>query len=125
MASILSPVFNILTGEVAICGNALYNYLILLIVGEIAFRCAYNLVGDAYHSGIINGRTTGSILHWGIRLLIYVAAAYVLRAGIWVYNFIIGIPSWFWWTFLAICCLAIIIAIRLFVSKKQKATTNN
>lgn len=104
MAPILKPIFDILTGDVAVCDNVLYNYLVLFLVGEIAFRCAHRLVGDAYRSGIICGRAAGSILHWVIRLPIYFVIAYMLRAGIWVYNSIIAIPTWVWLTLLLTCC---------------------
>lgn len=107
MAPILKPVFDILTGDVAVCDNVLYNYFILFVVGEIAFRSAYSLVGDAYRSGVIDGRAAGSILHWLIRLVIYIVLAYVLHAGIWIYNFVIGIPLWVWCALLVACSLAL------------------
>lgn len=120
MAPILKPVFDILTGDVAVCDNILYNHLILLLVGEAAFRYAYRFVGDAYHSGIISGRAAGSILHWAIRLLTYMIIAYLLRAGIWVYDSIIRIPTWVWLVLLLMCLLAISIVSYYFVSRKQK-----
>lgn len=107
MALILKPAFDILTGDVAVCDNVLYNYLILLIVGEIAFRGTYSFVGDAYRSGIINGRTAGSVLHWIIRLLTYWGVAYLLRIGIWIYHFVMCVPGWVWLAVLAICLLSI------------------
>lgn len=119
MAPILKPVFDILTGDVAVCDNVLYNYFILLIIGEIAFRFAYTLTGDAYRSGAIDGRTIGSILHWAIRCAIYVALAYVLRAGIWMYNFVIGIPLSVWQALLVTCSLTLATAFYLVVIKKR------
>lgn len=96
MKVILKPLFEILTGDVAVCDNIIYNYLIMLIVGEIAFRFAFSLVGDAYDANPISGKSMGSILHWGIRLIIYVIIAYLIRGAIWLYNFIVGIPHWVW-----------------------------
>ena len=69
MKIILKPLFDIITGDVAVCNNVLYNYLIMLIVGEIAFRFAFSLVGDVYDTGIIRGKNSGSILFWIIRFL--------------------------------------------------------
>lgn len=125
MVPILKPIFDILTGDVAVCDNVLYNYLVLLLVGEIAFRCAYSLVGDAYRSGVIGGRAAGSILHWIIRLPIYLVIAYILRTGIWVYNFIIAIPTWIWLTLLLICLLAITTTVVYSVVRKRKTAIKN
>ena len=75
MSIVLKPLFDILTGDVAVMNNVLYNYLIMLVVGEIAFRVAFSLVGDAYNLGLISGKSAGSILHWIIRLVIYVATS--------------------------------------------------
>lgn len=110
MKVILKPLFEILTGDVAVCDNIIYNYLIMLIVGEIAFRFAFSLVGDAYDANLISGKSMGSILHWGIRFIIYVIIAYLIRGAIWLYNFIVGIPHWVWWTGLGLI-VAIMIAV--------------
>lgn len=108
MRIILKPLFEILTGEVAICDNLLLNYVVMLGIGEIAFRLARSLVGDAYHSGMISGRCAGSILHWLFRLVIYVGAAYLLRAAIAIYFFIVGIPKWVWYILLGLSIFGII-----------------
>lgn len=122
MALFLKPVFDILTGDVAVCDNILYNYLILLFVGEVTLRCAFSLVGDTYCSGIIEGRVVGSILHWIIRLSIYLVIAYLLRVAIEVYNFIIAIPIWIWFT---MCLLGIITAVFFIAIRKRKITIKN
>lgn len=96
MSIILKPLFEILTGEVAVCENILLNYAIMLGIGEIAFQAARSLVGDAYRAGMISGKSAGSILHWSIRLLIYVVIAYLLRAAIAIYLFFASIPGWIW-----------------------------
>lgn len=56
MSIILKPLFEILTGEVAVCDNILLNYVIMLGIGEIAFQAAHSLVGDAYRAGMISGK---------------------------------------------------------------------
>ncbi len=96
MITILKPIFEVFTGEVAVCDNVIYNYLILLIVGEISFRSAWNFVGDLYHSGIISGSAIGSFLHWTSRLIIYMAIAYIIIFFIWLAEFIVTIPIWVW-----------------------------
>ena len=39
----------------------------------MAFSIAYSCVGDLYHSGAIDGRTSGSFLHWLIRAVLFIA----------------------------------------------------
>jgi len=56
MIIILKPLFEVFTGDVAVMDNVICNYLIMLIVGEIAFRGAWRFVGDLYHLGLIEGK---------------------------------------------------------------------
>ena len=84
------------------------------------FRFAFSLVGDAYDADLISGKSIGSILHWGIRLIIYVAMAYLIRGAIWLYNFIVGIPHWVWWTSLGVIVAAMIAVIVLrFINERS------
>lgn len=91
--TILKPLFEIITGEVAVCENVLLNYILIIIIGEIAYRLSYYLVGKAYSSDLIHGRKTGSFLHWIIRLPVYLFAAYLLRGIIAIYDFFKSIPN--------------------------------
>lgn len=125
MSVIFSPMFDILTGDVAVCDNVLYNYLFMFLVGEFAFRLTYSRVGNAYRSGAIGERVSGSILHWVIRIVVYVILAYALRAGIWTYNFVIGIPPWVWLVLLTVCLLVFATALYVIVISKREATIKN
>lgn len=113
MSIILKPLFEILTGEVAVCDNIPLNYVIMLGIGEIAFQAARSLVGDAYRSGMICGKSAGSILHWIIHLFVYVVIAYLLRAVIAIYLFFASIPGWVWLCIVGIIgCLSIILLVH-------------
>lgn len=112
MAILLKPLFEILTGDIAICSNVLYNYIFLLIVGKFAYRVSYDIVGNLYDSGIIASRSAGSVVHWIVRLPFYLLAAYILRALIWVYTFVSSIPPKVWW----ILSSAFLIGLILFIS---------
>lgn len=124
MIIILKPLFEVLTGDVAICDNIIYNYLVMLAVGEVAFRAAWRFVGDAYRMGFIVGKASGSVLHWLIRLFSYVGCAYLIRGGIWLYQLIIGVPHWVWWLVAGIVVTGVLsaILIRLFIKRKAKTT---
>lgn len=50
-----------------------YEWIILLVIGEIAYRVVYDKVGELYYSGSISGRLAGSFVHWIIRTIVFVA----------------------------------------------------
>ena len=120
MSVILKPLFEVLTGEVMVHDNILYNYVILLLVGELAFQFAFRTVGELYRSGDISGSMIGSLLHWTFRLGAYVCVAYLLKATIWVYSLIKSIPVWVWWTTLGISVVVVICGVVLEVRKNMK-----
>ena len=80
----------------------LINYVIMLAIGEIAFRVVRSLIGYAYYFDMIDGKVVGSILHWLLRLFMYILIAYVLRTVIAIYYIVVGIPAWVLWSTLAI-----------------------
>ena len=96
MKIILKPLFELATGDIAVCDNIVYNYIIMFGVGELAFQLAYNSIGYLYKDGMISGRGMGSIIHWLVRIIIYVLVAYLLRVGIWIYEFVQSVPKEVW-----------------------------
>lgn len=112
MIVILKPLFEILTGDVAVMDNVIYNYLIMLVVGEIAYRIAWNFVGDLYRMGAIDGKASGSIIHWTIRLIAYVVCAYIIRGCIWLQTLIVAIPHRVWWIIFA----GVLVLLTVFIS---------
>lgn len=64
--------FERLTDPLGLPINALYEYIILAVIGAVAYGIAYSKVGDMYHGGLISGRTEGSFFHWLIRLILFV-----------------------------------------------------
>mgnify|MGYP000859177726 FL=1 len=84
MKQILKPVFEMITGEYVLFDNIIYNYIILGIVGIIALKVAWDFVGKLYDSGIIMGKSSGSIIHWTIRLITFIVLFYILSGIIWL-----------------------------------------
>lgn len=123
MSVFLKPLFDVLTGNVAVMDTVLYNYLIMLVVGEMVFRVAWSFVGDLYHMGAIGGKASGSIIHWIIRLIAYIICAYVIRGSVWLYGFMVAVPHWIWWLLFGILvAIALaIIAIILFRNRKVRS----
>lgn len=125
MSVILKPLFDVLTGDVAVMDNVLYNYLILLVVGEIAYQVAWNLVGDLYHMGAIGGRASGSIIHWGTRLITYVSCAYIIRGCIWINEFVLAVPHGVWWLLMGIVASIILTIIVVNVRDANRKNESN
>ena len=109
MIIILKPLFEILTGDIVIFDNIIYNYIALLGVGEIAYRIAYQLVGCLYDEGIIDGKSIGSIIHWGLRVIAYLGTAYLIKIIICIYKLLTGIPMGVWG-----CLIGTVIMIQIY-----------
>ena len=127
MIVVLKPLFEYLTGDVVVCNNIIFNYLALLVIGELAYKFAKRMVGSAYHAGFIDGSNSGSALHWFVRFLFYIAAAYFLRFCIWVYVVIRSIPPWGWFVIGGIIVAIIFIPIvaRIFKTRISKSSVSS
>ncbi len=111
MRILFKPLFEVLTGNVAVMDNWLYNYLIMFVVGEIAYQLAWDFVGNLYRNGVIESKSSGSFIHWSIRLITYVFCAYLIRGFIWVYEVVLNVPYWVWWVLIGISAGALVTAI--------------
>lgn len=89
MKQILKPIFEMITGEYIIFENIIYNYIAISIIGVIAYEVAKKLVGKLYNNDIISGKTIGSILHWTIRLIVFIVVFYFFSFSIWLTKFCI------------------------------------
>ncbi len=80
----MSVFFDLLTSPLGLNINPIVEWIIMLIVGEIAYRYAYYKVGELdLGIPIIN-----FILHWTIRLCIYVSLWLICRCITDGYNLI-------------------------------------
>lgn len=64
-------IFDLLTDPLGLPTEWYYEYLILAAIGAVAYGIAYRCVGDMYHMGAIDGRTSGSFFHWLIRFILF------------------------------------------------------
>ena len=120
MIVVLKPLFEVLTGDVTVLDNVLNNYLIMLVVGELAYRFAWNFVRDLYHTGAIDGKVSGSVIHWIIRFIAYIICAYIIRGGIWLYGLVIAVPQWIWWLMLGILATGTLTIIAIILMRNRK-----
>lgn len=117
--------FDILTDPLGLPIEWYYEYLILAVIGAVAYGIAYRCVGDIYHMGAIDGRTSGSFFHWLIRLILFV----VLWAV--TYGVIVAV-RWLAANWVMVLCIlggivaaaGIAVAVAIFIrSRKKKQET--
>lgn len=72
MSAVFSFIFDRLTDPLGLPLEAWKEWLILLIIGAIAYRIALSVVGDMYSAGDISTKTGGSFFHWLIRAIVFV-----------------------------------------------------
>lgn len=121
-------IFEFLTEPLGLPIMWYWEYIILAVIGVIAYVIAYNAVEDMYRGDIISGRTTGSFFHWLIRLVIFTIIWAVTYGVIWLCKLIIdkweiillvldGIVG-----LISLCALAILMLLK---AKKNKAVNKN
>ena len=88
MSKIFSFIFDMFTDPLTLPIEPWKEWLIIGIIGLIAYVVAFIIVGNMYDSDQINGSLAGSIFHWVIRLLIFVpawfAVYWVIVIGQWI-----------------------------------------
>lgn len=88
MSAIFKFLFERATDPLGLPINALYEYIILAVIGAVAYGIAYSKVGDMYHGGLISGRTEGSFFHWLIRFILFVGLWLLTYGAIQGYFFV-------------------------------------
>ena len=106
-----NEVFEFLVDPLRLPINGFYEWLIMAIIGVIAYRLAYTKTGKMMRTGHIS-RKQGSDVHWALRFTYYVVMWAILRAVIWIYGFVVA-NKWVS-IFAAGCIVALIITIMIF-----------
>ena len=99
--------YTLLTDPLGLPIEPLWEYVILLIVGEIVHEIAWN----ASPSG-----TFGSLIYWVTKLLAFVVIWVVLYAIIATIQFIIA--YWVWFAIGAAVLISVVIALVIWDSKR-------
>lgn len=100
--------FEYLTSSFSLFDNPIKDYVFMTIIGIIAFRVAYSVVGDFYSLGLISGRESGHMLHWIVRFIVLAVIFYVFATIIRIYRWFSSLPDYKWWVVGAIAALVII-----------------
>ena len=106
----LKILYEILTSPLGLPISPIWEYIILLIVGEVVHEIAWD---------ISPGGQFGSAIYWGTKLIAFVAIWVILYAAIWVIKFVIA--NLFWFT-IGLAGLALILFIVEKVLSNQPST---
>ena len=111
-------IFDLATEPLGLPIEWYYEWIILLVIGEIAYHVAYDKVGALYHSGSISGRAAGSFVHWIIRTVVFVAVWAVTYGVIWIGKFVMAHKIQ---VAIGICSIvAVVIAVKIFAWFKEQ-----
>ena len=111
-------IFDLATEPLGLPIEWYYEWIILLVIGEIAYHVAYDKVGALYHSGSISGRAAGSFIHWIIRTVVFVAVWAVTYGVIWIGKFVMAHKIQ---VAIGICSIvAVAIAVKIFIWIKER-----
>ena len=106
----MSTFFDLLTNPFSLSLDPVWEYIILAIIGVIAFRIAYSFVGELEIHGAI-----GSLFHWIIRFIVFVILWAITEGTIRLVRFLIN--HWFIAVIRVVIFIAIVIAVL--ISKKK------
>lgn len=84
MREVLSFLFDIFTDPLGLPIAGYWEWIILAIIAFSAYAIAFRTVGDLYDGGMISGSAAGSILHWIIRLIVFVVIWAITYFVIWL-----------------------------------------
>ena len=92
MKAFFKPIFVFFTDNLSLFDNVLYDFLLMGIIGLVAFRVAFSSVGWFYALDIIDSREAGSFLHWVIRSIAFLVLFTFVYFFIWLVKIIIANP---------------------------------
>lgn len=84
MREVLSFLFDRITDPLGLPIAWYWELIILAIIAFAAYAIAFRTVGDLYDGGMISGSTAGSVLHWIIRLIVFVVIWAITYFVIWL-----------------------------------------
>lgn len=127
MSEILKFLYERATDPLGLPINSVYEYIILAVIDFIAYKMAYDKVGDMYHDGWIDGKVAGSFFHWLIRVLLFVAVWFVVYSIIQVFFFVMANWHIVLMIVSSIACTAILCVLAVFIMRmiRKRMTANN
>ena len=108
--------FDLITSPLSLFENPIHNYIAMAIMGFLAFKIAFAIVGELGISG-----EAGSIVHWIIRFFVFVFIWVICCVGITLITFIIN--NWIIITISAIFLLVIYV-LKIYANKNPESILN-
>ena len=84
MREVLSFLFDRITNPLGLPIAWYWEWIILAVIELAAFAIAFRAVGNLYADGMISGSPAGSVLHWIIRLIVFVVIWAITYFVIWL-----------------------------------------
>ena len=106
-------IFDLIIASFSLFENPIYNYISMTIIGLIAFKLAFGIVGKSELRG-----EAGSIVHWIIRFLAFVFIWFVCSILIKLITFIMNN-----WLVVIISCLLLLLIYVLKIYSKNNPTS--
>lgn len=86
----LKYIFDLATEPLGLPIDWYYEWIILGVIGYIAYLIAYDKVGSLYHRDFISGRAAGSFFHWIIRTIYFIVMWAITYGVIWISKFVMA-----------------------------------
>ena len=110
-------IFELVTDPLGLPIEWYYEVLVLALIGALAFRVAFDKVGDLYR-GTISGKEAGSFFHWLIRTIVFVAIWAVTYGAIKIVKFVIVYK---WYFIIGISGIAVVVlGVKLWTWLKKR-----
>ena len=108
--------FDFIVSPFSVFENPFYNYIIITIIGLLAFHISWNIVGKLGIRGEL-----GSLLHWTIRIIAFVTIWFLCCI---IINFILFIISQWIYMLLIIILLLILFILKEYAKKHPTSILN-
>ena len=111
-------IFDVATEALGLPIEWYYEWIILAVIGYIAYLIAYDKVGSLYHGDFISGRAAGSFFHWIIRTIYFIVMWAITYGVIWTGKFVMAHKIL---VAIGICSIvAVAIAVKIFIWIKER-----
>lgn len=115
----MKQLYEMLTYPLSIIEDPFWDFVLMTIIGSLAFIVAWNFVGETG----IRGKA-GSILHWTVRIIVMFLLCFITSLVIKLVIFIYNIPLVTWLAIgiamLLILLIVIVLKFTLFSKKEKK-----
>lgn len=83
-----SGIGKLIIDSITIFDDFLLNVIVTTIIGGICYLVSFRLTGELYFKWGNSSKTLGSLIHWAIRVPLFLTLSWVVRCTYYIYNFI-------------------------------------